>query len=107
MVNNTIKCWGKNERGELGLGDKNHRGDQPGEMGESLPVIYLGKKQSVLSITMGDQFVCALLGSPQQNLVKCWGLNDDGRLGLGESDMSSSRGDGPDEMGDNLPYVKL
>lgn len=37
----TIKCWGKNDVGQLGLGDKNHRGDQPNEMGDALPPVSL------------------------------------------------------------------
>lgn len=38
----TVKCWGKNERGQLGLGDTSDRGDQPGEMGDQLPAVDLG-----------------------------------------------------------------
>jgi hypothetical protein len=36
--------------------------------------------------------------------VKCWGGNGDGELGLGDT---TSRGDQANEMGDNLPTVKL
>jgi hypothetical protein len=36
--------------------------------------------------------------------VKCWGENGDGQLGLGDT---NSRGDGANEMGDNLPTVDL
>jgi len=35
---------------------------------------------------------------------KCWGRNDLGQLDLGHQ---QDRGDGPDEMGDNLPPVDL
>eukprot|EP01083_Nonionella_stella_P146484 460797_1 len=40
----------------------------------------------------------------QSNEVKCWGLNDDGQLGLGDT---SRRGDESNEMGDSLPQVDL
>jgi hypothetical protein len=36
--------------------------------------------------------------------LKCWGLNDHGQLGLGDTEV---RGDGPGEMGDALPAVEL
>jgi alpha-tubulin suppressor-like RCC1 family protein len=39
----TLKCWGYNAFGQLGLGDTNNRGDAPGEMGDSLPTVALGK----------------------------------------------------------------
>jgi alpha-tubulin suppressor-like RCC1 family protein len=34
-----IQCWGENRVGELGLGDTNNRGDDPGEMGANLPAV--------------------------------------------------------------------
>ena len=36
-----IKYWGQNTNGELGLGDIDDRGDQPGEMGDALPIVDL------------------------------------------------------------------
>merc|ERR1719461_2324251 len=33
---NDLKCWGWNHVGQLGLGDTNHRGDNPNEMGDFL-----------------------------------------------------------------------
>ncbi|MCE9669967.1 hypothetical protein LY474_19390 [Myxococcus stipitatus] len=33
------RCWGNNQRGQLGLGDTANRGSRPGEMGDGLPAV--------------------------------------------------------------------
>ncbi len=38
-----VKCWGKNEHGELGYGDTLPRGAEPGTMGDALPYVDLGR----------------------------------------------------------------
>src|SRR5262249_22175131 len=38
----TVKCWGRNTDGQLGVGDHADRGDEPGEMGDGLPRVDLG-----------------------------------------------------------------
>jgi alpha-tubulin suppressor-like RCC1 family protein len=35
----TIRCWGANEHGELGLGDTLDHGSNPGDMGDGLPAV--------------------------------------------------------------------
>jgi hypothetical protein len=68
-------------------------------MGDLLPVVSLGMGRSVLSLDAGGTHACALL----DNLViKCWGQNSQGSLGLGDS---NNRGDNTGEMGDALPAV--
>ena len=34
----SLKLWGKNDSGQLGLGDNSSRGGGSGEMGDNLPV---------------------------------------------------------------------
>lgn len=101
LDNNQVKCWGLNNAGQLGLGDIANRGDAAGEMGNSLPVVALGTSRTAQSVDIGGWFACARLDT---NQVKCWGYNEWGRLGLGDV---VNRGDGPGEMGDNLPAVAL
>ena len=98
---NRIKCWGLNAYGQLGLGDANNRGDNPGEMGSSLPYVSLGTGRTVKKAASGLYHVCAILDN---NRVKCWGGNQHGQLGLGDT---NHRGDNPSEMGNALPYVDL
>ncbi len=96
-----VKCWGTNGSGRLGLGDTQRRGDDPNEMGDSLPAVDLGPGRSAVSLSVGGSHVCAMLDSQD---IKCWGANGGGQLGLGDA---LSRGDGPNEMGANLPVVDI
>ncbi|MFT3693154.1 MAG: hypothetical protein QM831_08435 [Kofleriaceae bacterium] len=52
-------------------------------------------------ICSGELQTCAILSTGQ---VKCWGWNQYGQLGLGDT---NDRGDAPDEMGAVLPAVSL
>ena len=101
LDNGSVKCWGRNGAGVLGLGDLSTRGDGPNEMGDNLPAVDLGTGRTATAISGGDSHTCVLLDDAT---VKCWGNNAYGRLGLGDL---STRGDGPNEMGDNLPAVDL
>ncbi|MFP2934515.1 hypothetical protein ACLESO_57285, partial [Pyxidicoccus sp. 3LG] len=97
----SVKCWGSGSYGALGLGDRQDRGDGPGEMGDALPQVNLGTGRTATSLTTGYYRTCATL---DDGSVKCWGDNTSGVLGLGDR---MNRGDGPGEMGDALPAVEL
>lgn len=97
----TIKCWGGNSSGLLGQGHNTYLGDNPGEMGNNLPPVNLGLGKTVLRFWTGKHHTCVLLNDGG---VKCWGWNNDGQLGLGDT---MSRGNLPTDMGDNLPFVQL
>jgi alpha-tubulin suppressor-like RCC1 family protein len=101
LDDHTVKCWGNNSEGELGLGDKRQRGSKPGEMGAALPTVDLGPGRTAAALAVNYQHSCALLDDAS---VKCWGWNDRGHLGLGDT---KSRGDRPGTMGSALPTVDL
>ena len=97
----TVKCWGSNTLGQLGLGHTSQVGDEAGEMGDNLPPVSLGTGRLAKQIAAGGYHTCALL---DDDTLKCWGSNTLGQLGLGHT---SQVGDEAGEMGDNLPPVSL
>jgi alpha-tubulin suppressor-like RCC1 family protein len=99
LDNQTVKCWGYNGVGTLGLGDTTSRGGSAGQMGDALPAVSLGVT-SVKQIAGGGFHVCMTDGVGAS--IKCWGYNVFGQLGLGDT---NSRGDNPGEMGNALPFV--
>ncbi len=96
-----LKCWGRSDYGETGNGDTRPRGDDPGEMGSSLPAVDLGAGLTVRRVFAGAWHACALLAPSG---LKCWGSNGHGELGLGDA---YDRGSRPGEMGNQLGLLGL
>ena len=101
LVGGSVKCWGQNGYGQLGLGDTTQRGDGSNEMGIYLPSVDLDG--TAVAIESGYHFSCALLTGGS---VKCWGANDYGQLGQGTA-TSAHRGDAANELGTSLPGIEL
>ncbi len=111
-----VRCWGSRFAGELGLGNDTAHGSTANSMGDALPNVDLGTNRNAVALSAGNYFTCALL---DDGTVKCWGWNNRGQLGIG--DTISHGGDtacvpadpwnsnlcaqGP--MGDLLPAVDL
>ena len=102
LENHQIKCWGQNDYGQLGLGDKNWRGSDASSMGDALPFVQLGTGRSAKAVAAGRYSTCAVLDN---DTVKCWGW----RVLLDSSSLvsQSSIGDEPGEMGDALQPIPL
>ena len=66
--NNTIRCWGNNDAGQLGDGTTDDR---------ATPITVSGIS-SATAITLGGASTCTLLDNQS---VMCWGSNSLGRLG--------------------------
>lgn len=72
-----VKCWGFNNRGQLGNG---------ATADSSEPVAVSTMASGVSAISGGGYHTCALTTAGG---VKCWGRNDDGQLGNGSNTDSA------------------
>lgn len=70
-----VLCWGRNDSGQLGLGNIDDVGDDPGELPAAIDLDGLA-----LQIAAGFDHTCALLDGGK---VRCWGNNNAGKLGNG------------------------
>ncbi|KAJ1495203.1 regulator of chromosome condensation 1/beta-lactamase-inhibitor protein II [Baffinella frigidus] len=81
-----VKCWGEGSYGKLGSGSTANIYSPPDDE------IVLGAGRSARQITCGENFCCVVLDTSE---VKCWGQNNYGQLGTGDTvpPVNSSRGD--------------
>lgn len=97
----SVRCWGANGEGELGIGTSSTRGHKAGDMGANLTPVPLGTGRTATALWVGSYMSCAKLDTGG---VKCWGGNAAGQLGLGDV---IDRGTAPADMGDALPEVSF
>jgi alpha-tubulin suppressor-like RCC1 family protein len=103
----SVKCWGANSDGQLGLGDVNARGDGANEMGDSLPVVNIGTGRTAKMIATGHNFACVIRDN---DTVACWGANSSHQLGRDAASVTAPNdkiGDASSEMGNSLVAVNL
>jgi len=101
LSDNSLICWGRNDKGQLGLGDTSDRGDDNDEVGDDFDAVSLPTSRTVSQLALGDDHTCAIW---DDGSVSCWGGNDHGQLGYENTD---DIGDGASEMGSNLGFVSL
>jgi alpha-tubulin suppressor-like RCC1 family protein len=84
-----VRCWGRNDEGQLGLGHAQFEGDNlPYELtvfdasGTPQPAGPINLGGPATAISAGGEFTCAILSDQS---VRCWGVNDVGQLGLGNT----------------------
>ena len=75
----TLWCWGMNNYGQLGHGTTS-QGTMPA-------VVQLPSGITPLAVTVGGNHACAL---DDAGAVYCWGYNNEGQLGLGNTTQSDS-----------------
>jgi alpha-tubulin suppressor-like RCC1 family protein len=97
-----VKCWGYGATGSLGQESLETLGNEPGELGDALRPIKLGRGRSALAISAGYAHVCAVL---DDTTLRCWGTSENGALGA--DNLATTIGATPSSMGDNLRAVPL
>ena len=80
LDNFAVKCWGRGNYGQLGIGSTATIGDGAGEMGDSLVAVAFASGRSARAIAAGSNHTCALLDNAS---VVCWGRGTYGQLGQG------------------------
>jgi alpha-tubulin suppressor-like RCC1 family protein len=106
LDDSSVKCWGRNETGQLGQGNSTQLGVTANDIAGAAPLSF-GTGLTPVAISLGHHHGCATLtDSAGARHVKCWGDNRWGQLGLGLA-VTEHKGDAPNEMGDALTEVDL
>jgi alpha-tubulin suppressor-like RCC1 family protein len=98
----SIKCWGKNDYGQLGLGSSLQYGHDSNLMGSNLPFVKVGSEVARITnwdeVKLGDDFSCAR----RMNQIYCWGKNHVGQLGIGSTTTIGDNGNEMEEFLDDI-----
>ena len=95
LKSGTVKCFGDNSKGQLGLGHIDDIGDNEDTTNiDSVPLPV-----PAIKIYSGTNYNCALLNNKK---VKCWGENNYGQLGYGHTNNL-----GDDEDVSSYGYVSI
>ena len=73
LDNGDLKCWGRDNVGQLGDGGTNVNQDSPVS-------VDLGTDRTAIAISAGYSHTCAILNNSD---MKCWGKDNYGQLGDG------------------------
>lgn len=74
LINGVAYCWGKNDKGQLGIGNTT---DQISPQAVSMP-----SGITFTSLAAGNSHICGLTAA---GAAYCWGKNDYGQLGIGNT----------------------
>ncbi len=83
MESGALRCWGKGNNGELGVGSSLNRGDGGGDAMPPVDAIVGGRIASVAGSGVDSGAICVLLDT---GAVRCWGAGNTGTNGNGRTD---------------------
>jgi alpha-tubulin suppressor-like RCC1 family protein len=82
LDNGEMKCWGRDQYGQLGDGGSNTHTNAP----SSTP-INLGTGRTAVAVSAGERHTCAILDNGD---LKCWGYDYYGQLGDGGTNTNTN-----------------
>lgn len=92
LASGAVRCWGDNNRGQLGLGHTDRIGDD--EVPSTAPPVMLGGTPTSLHAGSNALHGCAIF--PPSNGYRCWGRGTDGQLSpaiavdIGDNELPST-----------------
>jgi cysteine-rich repeat protein len=96
----SIRCWGRNNDGQLGIGSTQNIGDD--EVPGSIGAVTIAPS---IAAAAGGDHSCAITNDLE---LVCWGRNDHGQLGYGHSDtIGNDPGESPQTGGKIELYPAL
>lgn len=95
LTGGVLRCWGRNDVGQLGYGHTNDIGDD--ELPSTVGNVDVGGV--VIDVALGPTHTCALLMGGN---VRCWGSGSAGKLGYGNTQRI-----GDDELPSSVGYVDI
>ena len=97
----SLKCWGSNTYGELGVGDNGLT-----DVNAPSPIVW-PSHEKFKDVAVGWSHTCAILARDQS--VRCWGYNSKGQLGLGDESIREllQASEKPIDFGDGRKAVSL
>jgi alpha-tubulin suppressor-like RCC1 family protein len=106
LADNTGACWGNGHDGELGNGTFGANSNSPLTVkvdSGGLVTLVMGGA----AISSGDYTSCGLIADVITNSVGCWGLNNHGQLGIGNTSDRASAVPAQDERGKIVDAVAI
>ena len=84
LDDNSLKCWGRNNNGQLGIGSSSNNDNCGGRLvcKKSPTVVDLGSDKTAKRINSSGNRTCAIL---DDDSLKCWGNNE--KLSLGNDNL--------------------
>ena len=84
-IDGSLWCWGEDGRGQVGLGPR-----FPSDVYGPREMPYASDWED---FSVGDRYVCALRQAPGERPLWCWGNNDHGQFGTGETGRTNHPAD--------------
>lgn len=106
LDNGKVRCWGSNDRGQIGTGNPNTIGDD--ETPGSATPVNLGTGRTAVAIATGNYNTCAVLDNGE---LRCWGYGQYGAPGYAGTesigDNESPASVGPVDLGVNRTALAI